>query len=235
MENKAGKLAQDRNLNASLIDDRDVNLSYSNIVSTINIAATASIPQSSGKRKNHKLAYWCPEIKKAIAARKKTFNLWSKTRLLSHWIAYKQAKALAQQVMRAQVKTRWQEFCTPTKPIKVSKVWSTIRAMQNQSLSRFVPNLVVGGASIVETKDKATAFAKHFASVSNDANYDEPFASLKIFMEMNTARLLTKNESTGNGDVINTVFTYLELQRAIASVRPNTAPGPDKIPNSMIK
>lgn len=132
----------------------------------------------------------------------------------------------------------WREYCAsldPTKVVKVSNVWSTIRAMQNQGLSRFVPNLIVNGISIVDSKDKADAFARHFVSVSDDSNYDEPFASIKKFMEINTARLLSKNELVGNGDLINTVFTYHELQRAIASVKFNTAPGPDKIPYSMLK
>jgi hypothetical protein len=84
-------------------------------------------------------------------------------------------------------------------------------------------------------KEKADAFGAHFAAVSSDVGYEEPFLSVKRFMDYAMKPLFDKTDREGNSDALNCAVTFSDLKAALAAVRPNTSPGSDCIPYTLLK
>lgn len=55
--------------------------------------------------------------------------------------------------------------------------------MVNRATGNGAVNVKIQGSALADDKSKADVFAKHFAKVSSDANYSEPFKSVKTLME----------------------------------------------------
>lgn len=220
---------------ASYVHD-DVDATYKNIKTIITEAANAAIPRTTGKIRRRRLVYWCDDIKKAIKERKSAFNVWKRCHTSDAWVAYKKAKAAAQRVMRQCAQAHWRKYCEGldlSRPTSAVKVWRAIASMQGNGATRCIPNLCVNGKPVVSSKDKADAFGEHFASVSSDGGYEEPFVSIKRLMDHAMQPLFSKTESLGSNDALNSSLTFNELKIALASVRTNTSPGPDCIPYTL--
>jgi hypothetical protein len=229
----------DRRCSASLFDCQDVDKIHDNIKTMITEAADVAIPRTSGKFKPTRLVYWNDDIKSAIAKRKAAFKKWKKHRTFILWYEYKRSKAIAQRVMRHQAAAaHWRGHCEGldlSRPAAARKVWRAVGAIHGAGPPRCIPNLTVNGVNVVNSKQKADAFGAHFAAVGFDEGYEEPFLSVKRFMDYAMKPLFDKTERGGNSDALNCALTFSELNAALASVRTNTSPGIDCIPYILLK
>lgn len=209
----------------------------SNVTRLLYKAASDSIPllQQLSANPKRMSRIWCEEIKNAVRLRNSAQYRWQRSRSLEDLIAHKREKAATQRLIRTKAKESWATFCSNEKEgLKAGYLWKVVRCMANRSSNAGAVNVKVQGSALADDKDKADLFAEHFARMSSDANYREPFVGVKALMEQIAQKKVTA--ACANTDSpLNDPFTAAELEVAIAKSRAASAPGSDLISYYLLK
>jgi hypothetical protein len=102
-------------------------------------------------------------------------------------------------------KAKWQQYCTTFQSGATTSrpVWRAIASMQGKSSIPTIPSITIAYNILTDFKAKVDALARHFASIGDESSYNEPFSSIKKYMDFHTKAILRRNESIGNDEPFN--------------------------------
>ncbi|XP_044596671.1 uncharacterized protein LOC123273332 [Cotesia glomerata] len=199
-------------------------------------AANLSIPKTNGKRKKKQVYWWNEDCKKAVLEQKKAFRMYKKNahsdQSAQLRIEFMKKRAIARRTLKESRRSSWREFVSSiNNQTPVTEVWNKIHCLntnKKKALSTIVLEKEDGNhtANPIETADMLAA---SFAANSSSSNYDEKFLDLRKNEEINSLFDTQDNSQTFNGEL-----SMHELTRELAKLR-NSSPGPDQIPNILIK
>ncbi|KAI4472285.1 hypothetical protein M0802_016977 [Mischocyttarus mexicanus] len=233
------KRKQYQEFNSEEIDwkviDSNLNVPVSDFTQACISAAELSVPKSSGIVSKKRIPWFNNECKAKIRAYKKAFRKYKKYKTEHFEIEYKKARAEARRLLKENQRNAWRQFTesinhqTPT-PI----VWKKIRSISNKS-SAIIPPVIknLNNIPISDLSDKCNIIAEAFAMNSSDNNHKEEFTRLKTVFR-STLEMNLNSSSNLDNDPINSPFTISELLHVISNTK-NSSPGPDDLPNSLIR
>jgi hypothetical protein len=215
----------------------DANGKYKQLVETISSSADRAIPLTKNNpNPHHKLPFWNNEIKQALRNRIKCYNRWRRNNTLDNWTELKHQKATAQRIIRKAAKEHWEKWCgTLNESTKDGVVWRMAKRMTGNAVTYKSKTIKINNNVLVRPNEVADAFARHFASVSNNSNYKEPFASLKKFVELHFNPHFVKVSPMEELKKLNLSFQYYEMAAAINKAKAKSAPGGDRITYGLLK
>lgn len=129
-------------------------------------------------------------------------------------------------------KTCWLDYLsTLTKSASSQETWNKINRISATKSSTHISTLVDDNGSVISTSENiANILASTFAKNSSDLNYDEKFiARKKQTPEINLDHLCYNDNIE-----LNSPIQIQELISILNSTK-NTSPGPDNIPNILLK
>ena len=128
-------------------------------------------------------------------------------------------RAIAQRLVQEKARECWQAYChTRNDKSKLSKVWRRVKAMSGQRSDRAPPALTINGNKIELPQDCANEFGKHFAAVNSNDNYDESFASTKIFIECISNQRIARACKSQLPTELHIPFTMQDILLSIKSI-----------------
>ena len=193
-------------------------------------ASKSSIPKPPHTGGKPKIPWWNNDCQDALAAKKKAFRRFKRSRLQIDWMAYKKLRAKAKKTLRAARKESWQRYVSSiNSKTPISVVWKRIKKMKNKYSSPRLPILKINGNLISDPFQTSEELAKSFAKFSSESNYSDKFRRLK--------RIKEKNPVVFTPSIIeeyNFPFSMDEFNQALNNTK-NTAAGPDEISIQLIK
>lgn len=198
-------------------------------------AAEKSIPKSSGTVRTNYLPWWNEECKIAQKETKKAFKLYRKYARNDpnslYKIEYKKKRAYFRRLVKDTRKKYWENWVsTINNKCPIGDMWKKIRLLNN-SKTKF--NTIVleksDGTLTSNPTQTSNLLAESFATNSSSNNYEEHFIEYKSRQEINS-----NFDVNNNSNPINTKITIREFMLVLSQTG-NSSPGPDNIPNMMIK
>lgn len=216
--------------------ENSVNDITSEFSSLILEAANLSIPKNNNSRKKKQVYWWNEECKKAILDQKKAFRLYKKN---SHTdqsvqlkIEFMKKRAIARRTLKNSRRNSWREFVSSiNNQTSATEIWNKIHCL-NTSKRKASSTIVLekeDGNFTANPKETADMLATSFAANSSSSNYEKKFLDFKKSEETNSLF-----DTKDNSQSINNELSMHELTRELAKLR-NSSPGPDGIPNILIK
>lgn len=192
-------------------------------------AADGSIPKTNGRKQKHNTIWWNNECETVIKNAKKALNRYKKENTDENKIEYKKCKAIVKSTVKTSKINSWLKYLgSITYQTPVKEVWEKIKAVKNKPPSN-IPVLIENGQIISEQPAIANILAESFAANSSDNNFSEDFLQFKN----SSVNIPDPTEIQAN-DPINDKITLEELTEVLDSSK-NTSPGPDIIPNILLK
>lgn len=210
-------------------NDTEINNIISKFNEIIFYAANESIPISKYKKGNHNLPWWNEECEVAVKNSKKALNKLKKHNTLDNSIEHKRLKAIVKRTIKDSKKKSWLEFLRSIDyQIPINEIWKKIKSIEGKNFPQAVTikenDQVINNPDVV-----ANALAMSFANNSSDNNLSPEFLSYK-----NSREPLVDPQGMGSENSLNYVITMEEL-KSILEDSNNTSPGPDMIPNILLK
>lgn len=214
-------------------------LNIDNLIAKLNeiiiTAADLSIPTTiSSSKKTTNKPWWNTDCEEAIKKYKKSFNSYKKNKTMENKIEYKRLRAIARRTIKNNKTQSWLTYLNSINfQIPIKEMWNKIKAIEGR-YSQIIPALEEDNKIISDPSEITELLAKKFAKNSSDSNYSKEFLDYKLLMESQS--LPSDNDNSGNDEPIalNRALTIEELIEVIHSSK-NTSPGPDNIPNILIK
>ena len=192
--------------------------------------------RSGNKRKQHSLPYWSADISAALRNRNKARNKRARNKTVENLLNYRQARAYAQRLIRKSAKEYWQNYCTSlNEKTNIKKVWNTVKKLKGVSTSSSSAALKINGVIVTDPAARAEVFVDHFASVTDDSHYQEPFVSFKPAMEALVRPVRTAQAQKDTHPELNAPFSFDELEFALRRSPSHSAPGEDGISYELLK
>lgn len=207
-----------------------INIILNNFTRLITNAAIHSIPRSANCKFKKAVPWWNINCKNAINATKKAYRKLKKNITEENKVNFKRIRAISRRIVKQSKREQWEEFTAsiaPTTPM--AQIWNKVRRI-NGNYPTFSTPLIPGtdGNVLPDSLQTADHLTETFASNSNDFNYTNEF---KKFRDQTKSIPVNLN---CNLDPIIKPFSLNEIHLAISRSK-NTSPGPDDIPNIMIK
>lgn len=196
-------------------------------------AAEESIPQSSGKGRKRFARFWNDKCESAIKERDKARRKLKIDSPDHQFIEFKRLKAVARKTIKSEKRKSWRSYCSSlSHRTKLSRVWNTVKSMNNTSKGETIPTLKTHNKTAESNTEKANVFADHYAKVSSTSNYSKKFQDhKKAFEYKNRSKFrFRKNDSS----VLNIPFKMSEFKKALKKCK-NTSPGKDRLCYEMFK
>ena len=207
------------------VDGDDFEASCELITDAIIQSADISIPKSSGKKGKYANPFWNEECSQAIKDREKAKRIMKRSYDFNDVLVFKRAKAVATKVINCARRRSWRKYCSSlSRHTRLGSVWKVIKKMNNVNSNESIPSIKVNGKFSKNNTEKANIFAKHYAKVSSNSNYDNKFKDHKTQFEKSNESVFQKKPHSNS--VLNKEFSISELKRALKKSR-RTSPGKD--------
>ena len=205
----------------------------SGITQAISTAATQTIPKTKPPRNKPSVPWWSPEIRRAIAKRKRPFKAYFRNRTEENLIIRNRERAKTQRIIRTAKRTSWQLYISKlTSSTPLSQIWQMVRRLSGKRTQATIPILRIPGNNnrISDPLAVTNTIAERFAKHSSNNNY------MPGFIEHASANYNTRpiHFHSNNEEDYNGLFSLSELQLAIASSG-NTSIGPDDLHYSFFR
>jgi len=215
-----------------------------NITKAIISAAEHSIPISNPgrhKTKHVPLPFWNETCKLAVYERNCARNKLKRKSTPENIENYRRLKGQAQRVIKNTSSEYWHSYCeTLNRTSNLSAVWSMAKKMNGVTSHRKICSIEYDGKIVETDEEKANIFAKNFAKISSDENYDSWFKIHKAQVEKDKqnaptagSRICTKLDELASS--LNDEFNLCELRRAIKETKKHSTPGDDNISYEMLQ
>ena len=216
--------------NSILEGNIDINAITTNLCKIIEKAANQSIPKTSGIFKSRKhTPWWNQECEDAIKNSKKAYNRYKKQNTLENQIEFKRLKATAKRIIKENKKSSWIEYLqTMNLQTPIKDVWKKIKSIEGNHFQP-ITTIIENNHIINKPHEIANTFAETFAANSSDKHYSEEFLKFK-----NSIPPLANTDNEDNENDLNKKFEIEELKSVLLSSK-NSSPGPDSIPNILLK
>lgn len=218
---------------SSLPDPSNCSTALQTFTKFITDSAESSIPRSSGKKKPNQVPWWSNEIQLAIKNRKKALRTYNSTRTQSDLILYKKARAKARVLVRSGKKQSWSTFVAGLNhPVSISTMWRDIKKLTGNGSFRSISQLKTDHSITSDPLLISEILAKHYTSVSSNANYDSDFLEYKLQQEKFD---ISFDPPSNEPLPYNLPISENELSNTINKNLRNASPGLDNIHAAMIK
>ena len=176
---------------------------------------------------------FCVKLEKKIAeAYELMKKVKKKHRTIENMIKLKKLRALSRKINKQSSRNSWIDFTSSLKyNTPISEAWKKINAIQGRSMTTRIATLQKANGQITSDPiEVADELADNYAHNSSNKNYDKNFLILKLEYEnYRDPRFLTNKSSA-----LNALLLMTELLFAFKQSK-NTSPGPDKIPDILLK
>lgn len=220
----------------SELNNYSINNIVENFTNLILESADKSIPKTSEIIRKNNLPWWNEECKKAVKDYKKAFRKFKKQahnldNNITYKIDYKKKRSLCRRILKETKKKYWENWVssiTPKTPI--NDMWKKIHCLdKNKKRINTITLEKENGSFVTSPAEVSDLLAKTFSSNSSCNNYDKNFITYK-----NSQELLFNFNTADNKNPINSEIYLHELLAVLSNVG-NTSPGPDNLPNTIIK
>jgi ribonuclease HI len=230
----------DKNIGKLIDLDHDSDITINDIVSNFSNfileVAEKCIPKTSGTyiRKNL-VPWWNEECKIAIKEAKKAQRLYYQFARNDHdsrlKIDYKKKRSKARRILKDSSRIYWEKFISSiNSQTPIGTMWKKIQKINKKNIRWDTIVLQhLDGILSADPVANADLLAETFASNSSSINYDQQFIDFKASQEDQS-----KCDITDNSNNINKDLSMHELLSVLPQLG-NTSPGPDNIPNAIIK
>ena len=210
----------------------DIDDLVAELVETITEAANISIPKTTQTSFKHQVPWWNSEIDEAIRKKKHAFNVYKKHNTTENMIEFKRLRAFSRRKIRSSSRKSWTDFISS---LKFNTPSSEIRRKLNAIGGRTTTTRITAlqktdGSITTDSTEIADELADNYASNSSDTNYDEHFLAFKLENETISDPRFKEDKNL----IINSPLLLTELISALESTK-NSSPGPDRIPNILLK
>ncbi|KAI5756508.1 hypothetical protein M8J77_025578 [Diaphorina citri] len=188
-------------------------------------AATESIPKSKPMNKKYAVAWWNEKCYLAIKERNKAFRVFTKTKSLDNWIAFKRLRAKVKRTVIQSKKESWISFAsTITSSTPSTIVWDRIKRIEgNGRSSSVIKSIKVDNKTILVPNEIAHNIGLYFEQKSKERKESFPIAPQ------------TWDFSSDNEERYNKPFSMWELESVLKLLKTQSSPGPDEIHNLMLR
>lgn len=216
-----------------LTDSENINSIIQKFSDCIIKSANESILRYEINHKGRQLPWWNNQCKESIKIAKHAFNRFKKHNTLENRIEYKRTRAAARRIINDSKAKSWDNFVSSiSNQSNISECWKKIKTIKGNKRSNCVHFLQYEDQIITKNEEIANKLAETFAKNSSSQNYSKEFIPYKNEQEKLTLSVDIDNSVPLNH--INNIISMNELTAAIDSSK-NSSPGPDKIPNILIK
>ena len=217
-------------LDSEVQDFENVDEAVDHFVSRILLAASISIPRTSGTFPRRPVPWWnqdCTAAKRISRRAESRFRSCPTSQDLK--IEFNRARARYRRIMKDARQGSWRTYVSSiNSSTPLPKIWQRIRKMKGKFVPSSAPMLTVDGEDVAEPAVVANHFATHFANVPrNDPTC--PHARRRLHDEGREV-----NFSSPGGESYNVPFQLQELAEALKACD-ETAPGPDDVPYAMLR
>ena len=205
----------------------------SDITQTILTAASQTVPKTKPPKSRTTVPWWSPEIRQAIAKRKRAFKAYLRNRTEQNLIIRNRERANTQRIIRTAKRTSWQLFLSRiTSSTPLSQIWQIVRRLSGKRSQTTIPIIRTAGNNerISEPTAVTNIIAEGFAKNSSNNNYTHGF----IEHASANVNIRPENFISNNEEGYNCLFSLSELTMAIASSG-NTSVGPDDLHYSFFR
>lgn len=204
---------------------------FSNVIT---IATYESIKYTRPTNKTRSVPWWNDECGDAIKRSKRAFNKYKKHNTLENKIEYKKMRAKARRIIKESKAKSWTVFVSSISASNnIKDSWNKINAIKGSKLYNSIPFLQNDNKMITEPYCIANILADKFTKNSSSQNYTADFLQYKAEEEKEEITF-NSNQDTGSQYHLNNPISLKELTSTIDSTK-NSSPGPDGIPNILIK
>ena len=191
----------------------------------IKLAASASIPKTSGIRNTaFTKCWWTEECTKALREKKRAYNRQKRHRGdMRLWCDFKRAQAKFRYIVKNAKKKSWMSFVsTINKNTKSRDVWRKVGQIRGKSANSKI-KLKINNRQLTETLDIVEAFAEDFSTRGHASKGTQQ-----------QFKVIRAAENTQQKMWYNEPFNMTELREALHNSR-STSPGPDDIPVDLLQ
>lgn len=196
------------------------------LIKRFNLSADSNIKMSAGKTKIKKCTpWWDAECSRRVAVRRRARAKCERHPTTENIRELRKCTAEAKHHILKCKKESWRSYVnTLEADTPIGEVWRKIKTIKSQYVPLTYP-LIVDGQPLTSSKDKASAFGKHFQQLGklNKITYPE-----------NLKNVIQSGMCNTKKDEYNSDFIMSELISAIDQLK-NTSPGIDNIPNMFFK
>ena len=195
-------------------------------------SADASIPKTTSNTFKNQVPWWSPEVEEAIKQKKHAFNIYKRLKTEENKIEFKRRRAISRKIIKLSRRNSWIEFTSSLNySTPSSEVWRKINMIEGNSTStRIMALQKTDGSTSSDSTEIANELADNYASNSSNANYAPNFIPFKIETENYIDQRIDENQNL----VLNTPLLLSEVTSTLNQCK-NTSPGPDNIPNVLLK
>lgn len=223
------------NLNYNL-EDSDIESNFATFYKILSNNLSKSMPKhKNGKKKqNQQMPWWTDECSSAVKKRENLRKKYKQVRSSTNLELFRQARTNAKTTIQKAKKLGWQNMCSELEQnVTSKKMWDLVRKMKGHAAKQNIP-IEINNKIIIEPKDQANAFVKHFQKVSSDVGYPNSFLTKKAKIEDKFNKTFDSKPKFNDKSNYNKPFTFLEFEQALSNCKKG-APGPDEIHYDVIK
>ncbi|XP_058816671.1 uncharacterized protein LOC131679945 [Topomyia yanbarensis] len=209
-----------------IVDDlmnRDESYTPDELTKIFSKAAVSCIPWSSGNPPRQAVHWWCPEVKRAIRARRTALRTLKKTSMDDPHRSqraddFRKARNEARKAIEEAKNTSWTRFLEGISPdSSTTELWRRVNALSGKRRHSGYA-IAVNGCTTIDPTTIGNELGKHFASLSADTALPAAFLRIKRRAESRPVRF-----EPDSGQVYNLPFTGSELCTALESVHGKSA------------
>ncbi|XP_076392697.1 uncharacterized protein LOC143265297 [Megachile rotundata] len=218
---------------SNILDNmNDINSTIEILSNIIIEAANEAIGTSLPPKKRNPVPWWNDRCKEALRNSKRAFNRLKRHFSEENLIQFKKLRATVRKIIKESKINGWTNyFSTLTGNTNIKEIWNKINAMRRNKKTSRAPILICNSNSIIsDPQEIANTLASSFAKNSSSENYSDDFRQLKEIQEGKTTAEITNS----HGSYLNTPISISELKEVLKTIK-NSSPGPDNIPNKLIK
>ena len=198
-------------------------------------AANASIPKTGINNKAKYATWWNNDCEIAIKNAKAALNKYKRKKTLDTKIEFKRLKAISKRTVKQAKSQAWIEFLNSiNQQIPNKEIWNKIKSIDGKNKRTHITALHENNEIITDPSKIANILAENFASNSSDNNHNNEFLAHKELIENSSDLGTEESKFISQSLHINEPITYQELLEVVKSSK-NTSPGPDGIPNILLK
>lgn len=226
------QLLQERNILSKPQNATEIEEMSQFITNCMNEAANRSIPTAGKLIQSENISN---ATRKLIDEKHRTYRKWKKTNLETDKKQFYLMKTLLSNSIRNDKKRNFMEMMSALSKKKMysDQVWNTVKRFHNKRVKNsFSAKLVYDNNIATTNQEKADMFARYFSKEVYISTPDK--TKFQKFVREQAALIKKKHRKKNKPDDNWEVISSKEIKLMIKSLR-NSAPGPDKVHNRMIK
>ena len=200
------------------------------VVSRITMAASLSIPRTSGHFNRRPVPWWNRDCAVARqAARRAESRFKRNPASLELKIAFHRSRAQYRRILKDARRGSWRTYVNSINAsTPITQIWQRVRKMKGKYTPASSPVLSIDGNSVAEPARVAEHFANQFASISRP-DVATPEGRKRLREEQKNIDF-----SSPGGESYNVPFELRELLSALKTCDDST-PGPDDVPYALVR